>query len=241
MRIIKIPFDLGIINKDKRGASKAPDIISKKGVTVTVSEDFAGTHEAIHEEASKGDFIALGGDHSITYGLAQAFKERHPNSCLIILDAHSDCEDDFIPPSHEGVVRAIATTSFSPKDIMLVGYRSARTTEEKEFIRKYNLKHINSNELESKSQEILDFVKQYTATYLSIDIGIFDSKDAPGTSWPEPNGPKKELIISLIKNLQKTKKVKSLDIVEVSPPFDKNKKTVSLAIDLLQLFTTPKA
>jgi len=238
--ILKIPFDLGIIDKERRGTRLAPDLF--KGVEVPVSEDLITLQESISAAATdileKTKLLAIGGDHSITFHLATAFKALYPDSCLIILDAHSDCEDDFIPPSHEGVTRALATTAFSPADILLIGYRRARTKEEKEFIQKYNIKTIAPKDIDEST--ILNFVKNYSAAYLSIDIDVFDKEDAPGTGWPEGDGPKKEVIINLIKKLSKSERLKSVDLVEVSPPLDKEGKTAALASDLVKLFTTPK-
>ena len=242
MIILKIPFDLGIIDKERRGTKLAPSVLAREGIEIPVSEDLTELNESIHSAAisalEKDKLLTIGGDHSITFSLASAFKELYPNSCLVILDAHSDCEDDFIPPSHEGVTRALATTCFSPKDILLIGYRRARTKEEKEFIQKHKIKTIAPKDIDE--QAILNFVKNYGAAYLSIDIDVFDKEDAPGTGWPEENGPKKEIIINLIKKLSKNERLKSVDLVEVSPPLDSTGKTAALASDLIKLFTTPK-
>jgi len=250
LTILKIPFDLGIIDKERRGASLAPNMLTRnlkgyKIVDVPVYEDFSATHESIHSVATsalkKGSVLAIGGDHSITFSLATAFKQVYPNSCLVIFDAHSDCEDDFIPPSHEGVTRALASTCFAPNEILLVGYRKARTQEEKEFIRKHKIKHIASKDInQSTIKQILDFIKNFDTAYLSIDIDIFDAKDAPGTGWPEPDGPNKELLLSLIKELGKSEKLKSFDLVEASPPLDCEGVTATLASDLLKIFAMPK-
>ena len=239
--VLKIPFDLGIIDKERRGAKLAPDLLAK-GASVPVSEDLNLLQESISAAAipilKKDKLLAIGGDHSITFHLATAFKQLYPNSCLIILDAHSDCEDDFIPPSHEGVTRALATTAFSPSDILLIGYRRARTKEEKEFIQKHKIKTIAPKDI--NGEVILSFIKNYGAAYLSIDIDVFDKDDVPGTGWPEENGPKKEVILNLIEKLSKSERLKSVDLVEVSPPLDSTGKTAALASDLIKLFTTPK-
>jgi len=250
LTILKIPFDLGIIDKERRGASLAPDLLTKnlkgsKIINVPVYEDFSATHESIHSAAisalKKGRVVAVGGDHSITFSLATAFKQIYPNSCLIIFDAHSDCEDDFIPPSHEGVTRALASTCFAPNEILLIGYRKARTQEEKEFIRKHKIEYIDSKDINEQTiAKVSKFLSKFNAAYLSLDIDIFDSKDAPGTGWPEPNGPAKKLLIKLLKDLGESEKLKSLDLVETSPPLDRESVTVTLASDLLKIFATPK-
>jgi len=259
MIVLKIPFDLGIIDAERRGTRLAPDLLASnlaskhpnlQFIDVPVFDDFTATSDSICADAVSAlknaqetgeKVLAIGGDHSITFSLASAFKEIYPNSCLIILDAHSDCEPDFIPPSHEGVTRALASTCFSPKDILLIGYRKARTKEEKEFIQKHGIQYIESKDINQDTiKRVQDFIKPFDSAYLSIDIDVFDPKDAPGTGWPEVGGPAKEVLLNLIKELAKSDKLKSVDLVEASPPLDKGDKTASTAIELLELFTTPK-
>ena len=253
--ILKIPFDLGIMDVKKRGTSKAPEILASelkkkvpglKVLDVNVNEDFNWNDRTLYEisayELENGNrIISLGGDHSVTFSLARSLKAVYPNSCIIIFDAHSDCEDDFIPPSHEGVTRALASTCFAPEEILLVGYRKAHTKEEKDFIKKHKIKHIASKNIDKNTIKILNqFISKYDAAYLSVDIDVFDPKDAPGTGWPENGGPNKEILINLFKELNKSEKLKSFDLVEASPVHDQQGITLTLASDLLEIFATPK-
>ncbi|MCX6774659.1 MAG: arginase family protein, partial [DPANN group archaeon] len=121
--IVKIPFDKCIVEKGRRGAALGPDEIEKdlkshakdmqklKFVEVKENDDFEKLHKETENiaqnEYKKGNFvIGLGGDHSISYGLMKAFSKRFKNSGLICFDAHLDCEDDFLPPTHEDLLKA---------------------------------------------------------------------------------------------------------------------------------------
>ena len=47
----------------------------------------------------------------------KGFSKKYPNAKLIFLDAHLDCQDDMLPPSHEDVLRAVINEGFFKPDI----------------------------------------------------------------------------------------------------------------------------
>ena len=79
-------------------------------------------------------------------------------------------------------------------------------------------------------------MKKVDNVYLSIDIDFFDPEFAPGTGYPEKNGFSPEQFLPILKELIKSGKVKGADIVEVSPPKDKDGMTAKLAARLLLEF-----
>jgi len=252
MITLKIPFELGIIDKERRGTSMAPDLLARdlSAIEVPVYDDFTATSESICVVAvsamksaleNSEKVLAIGGDHSITYSLMKAFSQVHKNACLLFFDAHFDCEDDFLPPSHEDIIKAAVNEGFfKPENILIVGARKW-TQKDLEFIQTNKIKYIASKDIDQDTiTRVQEFIKPFDSMYLSIDIDVFDSEDAPGTGWPEPNGPDKKLLLNIFKKLSKSEKLKSVDLVEVSPPLDKEGKTVSTAIELLKLFATPK-
>ncbi|MGM5485388.1 MAG: arginase family protein, partial [Nanobdellota archaeon] len=123
-KLISIPQEAGNMNKNT-GCSKAPDkIIEELGSlfltedgentqfsqdSVEIAEDdFEKTNRNIYEKIKENErCIILGGDHSITYPCVKAFSEKSKHSGLIMLDAHPDCESDFMPPSHEDLIRGL--------------------------------------------------------------------------------------------------------------------------------------
>ena len=85
--------------------------------SVQEKDDFEKLHSEVFtiadKEYKKGNFvIGLGGDHSVSYGLMRAFSKHHKNAALIYFDAHLDCEDDFLPPTHEDIIRAAVNERF---------------------------------------------------------------------------------------------------------------------------------
>ena len=241
--IIKVPFDKCIVEKGRRGAALGPAAIEKelkstqnlKFIEVTEKDDFEKLHKETENiaknEYKMGNFvIGLGGDHSISYGLMKAFSKQHKNTALIYFDAHLDWEDDFLPPTHEDLMRAAVNERFfEPENMLIIGSRKAYPKEIK-FVEE---KGIRLGKLEN----IKDFIKSKEAIYVSLDIDVFDPKFAPGTGYPEKNGLKPEEILPIIDDLIATKKVKGMDIVEVSPPKDTNNMTSQLAASIISKIT----
>lgn len=67
------------------------------------------------------------------------------------------------------------------------------------------------------------------AVYLSFDIDSIDAGFVPGTGWPEPGGylPREALKFM---NLVAKEGLCGMEVVEVSPPFDKSDMTALLAV-----------
>lgn len=78
------------------------------------------------------------------------------------------------------------------------------------------------------STEINNFITQHEYIYVTICSDIFNSAFAPGVSSLQPFGMNPEIVLSFLKNILKTNKVISLDIAEVSPRFDQDKRTAKL-------------
>ena len=145
--IIKIPFDACIVEKARRGAANGPDAIEAelkkltdtkdiKFLEINEKDDFEKLHKEVEAAAiaaskKKNFVIGLGGDHSVSYGLMKAFAKSHKNTGLIYFDAHLDCDVDFLPPTHEDILRAAVKEKLF-KHIFVYGARKY-IEKEKEF------------------------------------------------------------------------------------------------------------
>ncbi len=149
------------------------------------------------EAKASTDFIAVGGDHSISYALFKAFKKLHPEEpILIVFDAHPDCEVSTDVASHEDWVRMlIKEGEVKPENVYLIGITKI-TKREKEFIKKSG---INVNKEPPTEGNI----------YLSIDLDVLR---ASCFYYPEGKMSEEELFNYLNKI-----KPKCLDIVELCP------------------------
>jgi agmatinase len=244
IKILKIPFDAG----NPTGAkctSKSPNKIANffpktKKVDIQVNQSNAEETQkniedvALKEFQDKNKICAIGGDHSITYGLVKAASKVHKDLSLIYFDAHLDCEDEFVPPSHEDVIKAIVNNKIiKPENIVIIGVRKF-WKKEVDFIKKHNIEVIYAPvKREEIEKYIKKFFREHEKIYLSIDIDVFDPSVAPDTGYPEKGGFTKEEFRKFTENMN-FKRIIGFDVVEVAQHTVNNKKTVTLASDVIK-------
>ena len=182
---------------------------------------------------SKNKFpIALGGEHSITPGIIQAFPK---DIAVLSLDAHIDFRQQYEnePYNHAFAIRRIAD-HINVKNIAVLGIRSAEK-EEFEEAKKHSLFYIDAFEIKkSGMKKALDETKNYLGNkqiYLTLDIDVLDLAYAPGTSTPEPFGLTSFDVIECIEYF--SAQLVGFDVVEICPPYDKGQ-TALLAAKLLR-------
>lgn len=258
MKIIKIPWSLGSMNKNP-GCKNAPDKILEEFNSIYLNEDGIDTQPSSIEEIKinesnfeetnnniiqkinecKQNAIILGGDHSITYSTVKAFVKNNKDAGLIMIDAHPDCESDFEPPTHEDLIRGLINNKIlTPEKIILIGIRNWHSEEEK-FLKKhkiniFNMKEISYEGIHDITESIMSIAKTWGSVYLSIDIDAVDPAFAPGTGYPEPAGLTSRELIYLINRFKNLKNLKMADIVEINPNIDTNNITVRLGAKVLK-------
>jgi agmatinase len=176
--------------------------------------------------------IAIGGEHSITPGIVQAFPK---DTAVLCLDAHLDFRQSYEdePYNHACTIRRIAD-HIDINNIAVLGTRSAEK-EEFEDAKNQNLFFIDSFDIKKSGiKKILDNVKDHLGNkkiYFTLDIDVFDLSYAPGTSTPEPFGLTQWEILDIIDFF--SSQFIGFDIVEVCPPYD-NGQTSILAAKIIR-------
>ena len=181
--------------------------------------------------------IFFGGDHSISFPIANAFNQSFKNSGFIILDAHADCMEPMKEPTHEEWLRGlIEKGNINPKQILLIGPRNIYPTE-LEFIKKLKIKYFTTKEYSENKikveKEIFIFMKKFKQLYLSLDIDIIDPVFAPGTSYEEPCGLTSREALSLFQKIISNKNIKAIDINEINSLNDQENKCIKLGAKFL--------
>ncbi len=176
----------------------------------------------------------LGGDHSITLPLLQAYRRQLGRPLAVIhFDAHCDTwSDHFGEPSGHGtwVWEAFQQGLVEPSCFVQIGIRSAGEAAAVRYVADQGGRIFTSRELrglESPTQlaPVLAEIRHRLAAaghpplYLSLDIDCLDPAFAPGTGTPEPGGLSSNQVLSLLEELGDLPFV-GMDCVEVSPPFD---------------------
>ncbi|MGM5485323.1 MAG: arginase family protein, partial [Nanobdellota archaeon] len=145
---------------------------------------------------------------------------------LIMLDAHPDCESDFMPPSHEDLIRGLVNNKdLKPENIIILGIRNWHKDEldflEKNGIRYFTMKEISFEGLREVSEAVMSIARRWSSTYVSIDIDIVDPAFAPGTGYPESGGLTSRELLFLLQRFRELHNLTMVDLVEINPELDK--------------------
>lgn len=162
--------------------------------------------------------VVIGGEHSISYGFAQAINEKFKDISVLVFDAHLDLGDrssgrDF---SHAAWLKYSLTLP-NIKQATLVGIRNFNK-DEYEFWQSNpdRVKVFLAKDRRNWSiEQIVDGLGENV--YISFDIDCFDASIIPSTGTPEPGGPMWDEILPIIKAVCAKKNIIGMDLVELSP------------------------
>jgi agmatinase len=188
-------------------------------------------------------FLVLGGDHSSTIGIGDAFEKTNTPVHYIYIDAHMDLYDEVKESrlSHACTLRRLSEReSFS--GATLLGYRDFSPTQ---------VSYANHNDIQSfttaslQSQNdlfefgtglIRNLVDKHQYFHISVDLDVLDPSFAPGVGNPVACGISSRELISLLSGIfngLSSKKYFSWDIVEYNPMFDYAEVTAFTVIKML--------
>jgi agmatinase len=157
--------------------------------------------------------VTIGGEHSVSIGIIQAYAEKFEKLSVIQIDAHADLREQYEgSPNNHACVMARAK-ELCP--IVQIGIRSMDVEENK------NLNHsrvfwghqISHND--SWMEEAIDMLTENV--YLTIDLDGLDPSILPSTGTPEPGGLLWYQTLKFLKKLTDRKKLVGFDVVELCP------------------------
>ncbi|MFC0179326.1 formimidoylglutamase [Thorsellia kenyensis] len=96
---------------------------------------------------------------------------------------------------------------------------------------------LSPNSFLDRKDLLVDFIKNVDHIYLSIDLDVFSSMQAPGVSAPSAKGISLEMVEILLSLIYQSKKVRLVDIAELNPHYDIDDRTAQLAAYLVTQLT----
>lgn len=159
--------------------------------------------------------VLLGGEHTVTLGVAQIIKEKYPNVSFLQLDAHADLRPAYegTPFSHACVGRRLSELG----PLVQVGVRSL-SREENDFLKEGQVTSFFWHELgqiaswEEKVCKLLS-----PKVYVTIDLDVLDPAIMPAVGTPEPGGLQWSDLLRLLRLLARKKVIVGFDVVELTP------------------------
>ncbi len=159
--------------------------------------------------------IMLGGEHSLSSGTVQAFKETFPDLSVLQLDAHADLRNEYLGTKYgqASVMRRI----FEICSIVQVGIRSL-SREEKLFLDQNEMTPFympGSVSNEFTVRQIADSLSENV--YITIDVDVFDPSIMPAVGTPEPGGMQWQEVLDILKFIALHKHIVGFDLMEFCP------------------------
>ncbi|MBT2365576.1 agmatinase [Streptomyces sp. ISL-10] len=170
--------------------------------------------------------LLLGGDHSLTMAELRAMARVHGPVSVLHFDAHGDVLDDYYGVKHfHGTMfrRGVEEGVIDPHHSLQAGMRGSVHPDDVDVGKALGYEVIDWPELAAMAPEVFGRrVRERVGDrplLVSFDIDFLDPAYAPGTGTPEVGGPTSYQALQLLRSLGPLN-YRSLDIVEVAPPYD---------------------
>lgn len=177
--------------------------------------------------AGSRKLFTLGGDHSITYPILRAYREKFPALDILHIDAHPDLYQRYEgdPYSHACPFARIMEDRLADR-LVQVGIRTLNPHQQEQALR---------FGVEVHPMAGLDLampLRFANPVYISLDLDALDPAFAPGVSHREPGGLTARDVISMLQRLEG--EVVGADLVEYNPDQDQGDTTAYLAAKLMK-------
>lgn len=156
--------------------------------------------------------VSIGGDHSVTAGCFQAFREKYGEISVIQFDAHADLRDSYEGSklSHACVMARLQ--EMTPNSLQ-IGIRSIskEEAESADWDSIGTIRRIRNKtfDLEKQIKKLPDPV------YITFDADVFDWSVIRSTGTPEPGGMTWDEAVDILQIIFKNREVAGFDVVEL--------------------------
>jgi arginase len=211
-------------------------------------------------DALAKDFVplVLGGDHSVAVGtvsgVSRYFRERGQRVGLIWLDAHADMNTPETSPSGNihgmplacllgmGPAELADLGGYRPKldarNTVIVGLRDVDLMEKPHIrasgVRAFTMRDIDERGLRAVMDDAIAAASDGTAGFhCSLDMDFVDPQHAPGVGTAVRGGATYREAHLAMEMICDSRRMTSIEVVEVNPVLDEANRTADLAVELI--------
>lgn len=198
--------------------------------------------------------ITVGGDHIVAIASSLASIRKYNNLGIIWFDSHADFNTykTSVTGNLHGLPLAVATNYekniladfhndpfYNPKNTVIVGGRDIDPWEWGNIldagVTVFSTKDIKEQGIETICKKAFDIASNATnGVHISFDIDLIDPNVAPAVSVPADDGINLNEVYKLADEITKYSDIiKSADLVEFNPIFDRNHETEKIATNIL--------
>ena len=168
--------------------------------------------------------VVLGGEHTVTLGIAEGLGAKAAKTAVVSFDAHLDLRCEFLglDLSHTTFMQLISE-EVKPAKIIEVGTRSV-CKDELAYAKKAGIDFLTSRQIikegaEQIGKKLKEKLAPYENVYLTMDMDVLDPAFAPAVQNPEPEGINTTALLDIVCALC-DKRVVGFDVLEIAPMFD---------------------
>lgn len=195
---------------------------TRNGQLVSSEEMLRVTSQKVSELIGDGKFvISLGGEHSITTGIVEAYRQASKEPFTVIqIDAHGDMRHEYMGSihNHACIMRRVLDMGLPT---LPIGIRSI-CKEEAELIKEKSIPVVWAREI-AKDQNWIEKAIANISTekvFITIDVDGIDPALIPGVGTPEPGGLNWYAITTFLRTVFETHQVIGCDVMELAPIVD---------------------
>lgn len=183
----------------------------------------SATEQTVRQLIDDGKFvIALGGEHSITTGIVEAYRKAYPDEAFTVvqIDAHGDLRHEYEGSihNHACIMRRVVDMGLPTVQI---GIRSI-CKEEADLIKEKQLTVFRAREIAMRTDWIERAVASIPTSkvFFTIDLDGIDPTLIPGVGTPEPGGLHWYALMTFLKQVFQAHQVIGCDVMELAPIVD---------------------
>ena len=202
--------------------------------------------------------LLMGGDHSLAIGSISAIaahcRQQQRPLRVLWLDAHADCNTSAITPSgnlHGMPIACLtghgpaaltslggAMPSLDARQVRQIGIRSVDAGEKRLVhalgLEVFDMRTIDEMGMRQTMERALSGMSDDTHLHVSFDVDFLDPEIAPGVATTARGGPTYREAQLCMEMIADSKRLASLDVMEINPAFDIRNRTATLAVDLIE-------
>jgi len=177
--------------------------------------------------------VTIGGEHTITLGIAKGLRDKASKTAIVSFDAHLDLRNEFLGLrlSHTTFMRRINEEA-KPAKIIEVGTRAV-CKEELAYAKKAELEFFTTKQIRKQGSEqvttqLKEKLAKYENIYLSVDMDVLDPAYVPAVQNPEPDGLEMHVLLDILSGIC-DKRVVGFDVLEIAPDYDQGVSAIQAA------------
>jgi agmatinase len=177
--------------------------------------------------------VTIGGEHTITLGIAKGLGRAASKTAIVSFDAHLDVRNEYsgLKVSHTTFMRR-TNEEVRPAKIIEVGTRAV-CKEELKYAKEANIDFFTTQYIRKEGTVLVakllkEKLENCENVYLSVDMDILDPAFVPAVQNPEGDGLGMHHLLDILGSIC-DERVVGFDVLEIAPDYDRGVSAIQAA------------